>query len=98
MTVHPFRTAFVLLAAVCLGPAAFAQASAPSPSREEVKAETKAAAKAGQLAPAGPGGTVEQRMAPPPKSTKTRAERKAETRKAVEGKQMTPAGEGPGSK
>ena len=54
-----------------------------------------AARKAGTLKPAGPGGTVAERMAPPPKSTKTRAERKAETRKAAKDKQLLPAGEGP---
>ena len=56
--------------------AAFAQASAP-PSRADVKAETKAAEKAGKLTPAGEGTAPAE--APGAKSTKTRAERKAET-------------------
>ena len=96
MSLHPLRIAIALLAATIAGPAAWAQTSAASsPSRADVKAETRALEKAGKLEPAGPGGTREERMAPPPTSTKTRAERKAETRAAARAKQLTPAGEAP---
>ena len=54
-----------------------------------MKAETRALEKAGKLEPAGPGGTQAERMAPPPKSTKTRAERKAETLAASKGRAET---------
>jgi|SRR5450755_2748290 FlaG/FlaF family flagellin (archaellin) len=70
---------------------AFAQASAPA-SRADVKSETKAAEKAGQLTPAGQGAAPMEKSTT--KSTKTRAERKAETRAAAKAKELTPAGEG----
>ena len=92
---HPIRTAMALLAATCLGSAAFAQTAASSPSRAEVKAETRALEKAGKLEPAGPGGTQAERMAPPSRSTKTRAERKAETVAASKKGELKPAGAAP---
>ena len=96
MSLHPLRIAIALLAATVAGPAAWAQTSAASsPSRADVKAETRALEKAGKLEPAGPGGTREERMAAPPKSTKTRAERKAETVAARKAGTLRPAGSGP---
>jgi hypothetical protein len=72
----------------------FAQAS--SPSRADVKAETKAAEKNKQLTPAGegPGAMSSGNTAG---STKTKAEGKAETKAAAKAHQLTPAGEGPGN-
>ena len=69
---------------------AFAQA--PSPTRAEVKAETKAAETAGGLTPAGegPGAMGKQ---PPTTSDKTRAERKAQTQADVKAGKTQPAGE-----
>ena len=96
MSLHPLRIAIALLAATAAGPAAWAQTSAASsPSRADVKAETRALEKAGKLEPAGPGGTRAERMAPPPKSTKTRSERKAETVAARKAGTLRPAGSGP---
>jgi hypothetical protein len=96
MSLHPLRIAIALLAATVAGPAAWAQTSAASsPSRADVKAETRALEKAGKLEPAGPGGTRAERMAAPPKSTKTRAERKAETVAARKAGTLRPAGSGP---
>jgi hypothetical protein len=66
-----------------------AQASAPM-SREQVKSETAAANKAGQLTPAG-GGPA----APKSHSTKSRAHVKAETAAANKAGELTPAGGGP---
>jgi hypothetical protein len=68
--------------------AAMAQTQAPV-SRADVKAETRAAEKAGQLAPAGEGPTFNDWTAP----TKTRAQRKAETREARQARQLEPAGD-----
>ena len=96
MSLHPLRIAIALLAATIAGPAAWAQTSAASsPSRADVKAETRALEKAGKLEPAGSGGTRAERMAAPPKSTKTRAERKAETVAARKAGTLRPAGSGP---
>ncbi len=65
------------------------------PSRTQVKAETRAAAKAGQLVPAGEGPIVWQ---PSTKSTKTRSERKAETLQARAAGDLLPAGPAAGLK
>ena len=69
---------------------ALAQASAPL-TRAEVKAETRAAEKAGQLTPAGQGSgpMVKASDAGP---AKTRAERKAETLAARKAGTLAPAG------
>ena len=80
------------LAAIALAfaPMAFGQDSA-APTRAEVKAETRALEKSGQLTPAGEGSPVnpaETNFHP----TKTRADRKAETRLAEKNHQLTPAG------
>ena len=69
----------------------FAQAS--SPSRADVKAETKAAQKAGELAPAGEGGTKKREKAEKSsKSSLTREERKAQAKADQKAGQMRPAG------
>jgi hypothetical protein len=66
-----------------------AQASAPM-SREQVKSDTAAANKAGQLTPAG-GGPA----APKSHSTKSRSHVKSETAAAAKAGELTPAGGGP---
>ncbi len=80
------------VAAALCAQAVYAQASAPL-SRAQVKEETKAAEKAGQLTPAGQGGAPVSRSAATG-PTKTRAERKAETQAARKAGSLTPAGEG----
>lgn len=81
----------VFAVAAVLTPAASAQTDASKPtSRAEVKEETKAAAKAGQLLPPGEAGV---KGAAAPKSTKTRAERKAETMQARKEGKLLPSGE-----
>ncbi|MEP6739596.1 MAG: DUF4148 domain-containing protein [Caldimonas sp.] len=81
----------VAMAVAVFSQGAFAQAS--SPTRAEVKAETKAAEKSGKLTPAGEGPGA-MGAAPSTSSTKTRAERKAETRAAAKTGGLAPAGEG----
>ena len=72
---------------------AFAQA-ASSPTRAEVKADTKAAEKSGKLTPAGEatGSTT-----PSKASDKTREERKAATKADRSAGKLAPAGEATGS-
>lgn len=70
---------------------AFAQDSAAPASRAAIKAETKAAEKAGTLTPAGEGSPVDRSLSS--RSNKTRAERKAETRQARKSGELMPAGE-----
>ena len=84
-------TGLTLAAAVVVAsPMAFAQdASAPA-SRAEIKSETRAAEKAGQLTPAGEGAEFSKPSTT--RSTKTRAERKAETRQARKDGGLIPAG------
>src|SRR5436305_14209457 len=66
---------------------AFAQASAPM-SREQVKAETRAAQKSGDLTPAGGGGAP---MAKPHTGSKmTKEQRKAETMEARKKGELAP--------
>ena len=67
---------------------AFGQASAPQ-TRAEVKAETRAAEKAGKLVPAGEGPEFPVST----KSNTTRAKRKADTRAAEKAGELAPAGE-----
>jgi hypothetical protein len=84
-------TVLTLAAAVAASPIAFAQ-DAPEPaSRAEIKAETRAAEKAQQLAPAGE--SAEFRKPSTTRSKKTRAERKADTREARKEGALAPAGE-----
>ena len=91
MSMKNALTVVAAVAAAMFAQATFAQAS--SPSRAEVKEETKAAKQSGQLTPAGEG-TKDTKVAPNT-STKTKDERKAETSSAAKNKQLTPAGEGP---
>ena len=80
----------IAAAASLCAQSAFAQASAPL-SRAQVKEETRAAEKAGQLTPAGQGGApVATSVASGP--TKTRAQRKAETMEARKAGTLAPAG------
>ena len=70
---------------------AAAQASGPV-SREQRKAETAAANKAGQLTPAGQGGAPVSKSAAPAGSAVSRDQRKAETAAANKAGQLAPAG------
>jgi len=81
----------VSIAAAAMSIAAFAQDSTPPISRAEVKAETRAAEKAGRLTPAGEGAAPTEKVTT--KSTKTRAQRKAETMQARKSGDLAPAGE-----
>jgi hypothetical protein len=76
------------LAATVIPSLALAQASAPL-TREQVKAETRAAQKAGQLTPAGQGGA--RSAAPSQPSTLTKEERKAATLEARKKGELQPA-------
>jgi hypothetical protein len=62
----------------------------PPVTREQRKAETKAANKAGELVPAGQGGP---KMATPTGSTMTKAERKAQAQADAQAGQMAGAGD-----
>ncbi len=77
-----------LLATSLSSPTAFAQSS--SPSRATVKAETRAANKAGKLTPAGE--AANPTIAPASGPTTTRAERKSATLAARKAGALTPAG------
>jgi hypothetical protein len=79
------------IAAAIFSNGAFSQDTAPPASRASIKAETRAAEKAGKLTPAGEGGPVDP--SPKTRSTKTRADRKAETRLARKDGELVPAGE-----
>ena len=79
-------TIVAAVAAAMFAQASFAQASAPA-SRAEVKAETKAAEKAGKLTPAGEGAAPVAKS--DEKSTMTRAERKAATKASCAGLSKT---------
>jgi hypothetical protein len=86
------RNIFALLAAAALAVCAqstFAQAS--SPSRADVKAETKAAGKTGQLAPAGDRPTQQPSKA----SNTTREARKSQTKADQKAGNLAEAGESP---
>ena len=72
---------------------ASAQSSDAPTSRADVRAETREAAKAHRLTPAGEGATPT--AGTNTKSTKTRAQRKAETLQAAKDHSLTVAGEGP---
>jgi hypothetical protein len=78
-----------LTIAAALTPAALAQTDTQPKSRAEVKEQTRAANKAGQLMPAGEVTPADK----PASSTKTRAERKAETLEARKKGQLKPAGQ-----
>lgn len=87
-SVLPLCAACVAAAFLC--GVASAQTEPASPTRAEVKAQTRAANKARQLAPAGEGPGAD----PMAKSTsgKTKAERKAETLQARKEGKLPPAG------
>lgn len=84
-------TIVAAVAACLFAQASFAQASAP-PSRAEVKAQTRAAEKAGELVPAGQAVSMPS-TEPKKTSDKTAAERKAATRQARKEGELVPAGE-----
>lgn len=90
------RIAATALVAVSLAPAAFAQAPAAG-SRADVKAQTKAAQRAGQLTPAGEA-PVANDAGNKGRSTITRAQRKADTKMEQEMGGLTPPGERGGNK
>ena len=82
-------TAATFFSASLLCNAVMAQTSAGGVTRAEVKADTRAAEKAGRLTPAGQGREVKVS----PRSTKTRQERKAETLAARKAGLLEPAGD-----
>lgn len=87
---HVFHLAAAAALAALTAPAAFAQAAPVS--RESVKAETKAAAAAGTLMPAGQGAGTKG-SGDTGRSNKTRAERKSETIMERDMGGLTPAGQ-----
>ena len=91
-----FALGAIVAATAVFAQTAFAQASAPV-TREQRKAETAAANKAGKLAPAGegPGAMATQPTTP---SDKTRADRKAQTQADIKSGNVAPAGEAAGDK
>ena len=80
--------------AISLACPALALAQASSPTRAEVKAQTKQAVKDRATTPAGEG-IPDETKAPDTKSTKTRAERKAQTMEDRKEGQLAPAGTRP---
>jgi hypothetical protein len=84
-------TLVAAMAAAVFSNGAFSQDSTPPASRAAIKAETRAAEKAGKLTPAGEGSPVDPSLSS--RSTKTRADRKAETRQARKSGELIPAGE-----
>ena len=92
MSFKPVLMATVAMAATLTWQSVAAQASAPM-TREQVKAETAAANKAGQLTPAG-GGTAPAAKSTAKGSTKSREQMKAETAAANKAGELTPAGGG----
>ena len=88
------RVTFAWLGAACLALSSqvcSAQAASEPVSRAEVKAETRAAEKAGKLTPAGEGiQPIPQKL---PKSDYTRAERKASTVQARKSGDLVRAGD-----
>ncbi|HEV7577537.1 MAG TPA: DUF4148 domain-containing protein [Caldimonas sp.] len=89
MSSQPVLTAVALFTASLLSQAVMAQTSSAPVTRAEVKAETRAAEKAGQLTPAGQGPQFKVSR----KSTKTRAQEKAETLAARKAGTLEPAGD-----
>jgi len=86
-----FALGAIVAATAVFAQTAFAQASAPV-TREQRKAETAAANKAGKLAPAGEGpGAMGSQPAGP--SDKTRTDRKAQTQADIKSGGTKPAGE-----
>ena len=89
------RTLAAAVAATLLPALALAQASAPL-TRDQVKAETRAAQQAGEMTPAGGGATPAAKTSTKQHSTKTRAQVNEETRAAQKAGELTPAGGGAG--
>ncbi|HEU5294777.1 MAG TPA: hypothetical protein VFU71_08300 [Burkholderiaceae bacterium] len=87
MNIHHTTRLLAAMAGLALaaawGSVAYAQTESKSPSRAEVKEQTKAANKAGQIA-TGEEDSMKSQM-PATKSTKSREERKAETKAANKG-------------
>jgi hypothetical protein len=73
-------------------PAAKTTAAGPTKSRQQMKAETAAANRAGELTPAG-GGTAPAAKTASKGPTKTREQRKAETMEARKKGELRPAGQ-----
>lgn len=94
MSSNTIVTAAAVLTASLLSHAAMAQTSSAPLSRAEVKAETRAEEKAGELTPAGEG----PRFNDATRSTKTRAQQKAETLAARKAGTLQPAGPAAGLK
>lgn len=91
MTAPRLNRLLAVVATAFVSQASFAQNDPAPASRAEIKAETRAAEKAGKLTPAGEG--VKPTQPGGAQSTKTRAERKAETREARKTGELEPAGE-----
>ena len=89
MSSNPVVTTAALFTASLFCHAVMAQTSSAPVTRAEVKAETRAAEKAGQLTPAGQGPQIKIS----PRSTKTREQRKAETLAARKAGELEPAGD-----
>jgi len=89
-----FALGAIVAATAVFAQTAFAQASAPV-TREQRKAETAEANKAGKLAPAGQGPIG---SAPTGPSDKTRTDRKAQTQADIKSGNVAPAGEAAGDK
>jgi hypothetical protein len=86
-----FRLIPVALAIVAMSSSTWSAQTATAPgSRAEVKAETRAAERAGHLTPAGEGRPTDGTSNF--KSSKTRAERKSETLQARKNKELVPTG------
>ena len=84
-----FALGAIVAATAVFAQTAFAQASAPV-TREQRKAETAEANKAGKLAPAGQGPIG---SAPSTASDKTRTDRKAQTQSDIKAGKTAPAGD-----
>jgi hypothetical protein len=91
MSSRPLWVAALATVATLAWQPAAAQASAPV-SRDQRKAETAAANKAGKLTPAGEGSAPATRSATSTGSTVNRAQRKSETAAANKAGRLAPAG------
>jgi len=79
------------LGAMCVATTSVLAQAASEPTRAQVKAETRAAEKAGLLTPAGEAAAFSKPL--PTTSAKSRVERKAETRQARREHKLAEAGE-----
>jgi hypothetical protein len=77
---HNTRLLAAIAFAAVLAPVAYAATDTQPVSRTEVKEQTRAANKAGEMLPPGEASAAEKTVLPPP--TKTREQRKAETLQA----------------